>query len=167
MQNIIDEMARAPEQIKKTELNILELKNEAMSIKEQLDGIRRAIACEVAASLTDDGKKAFSNAEAREAETEKRLQQDETYQKLKNSLQALETKKAEEEIGLQCLRDVFSVNRYKVRLYTADKVEKAASAFYGGMTIVDKLENILSFTNKAANQSYRDETITIPEDCPF
>jgi hypothetical protein len=148
MQNVIKEMTMMPELIQQSGLRILELQNSISKVKKQMSTICKATACEVAAEMVD-GKKAFGNAEAREAETDKRLQKNEVFQKLEDSLCDWDNKKAQEENGLQNARDIFSIIRYKVRLYTADKMENAARDFLGGMQILSGLGDF-STLEKAA-----------------
>ena len=186
MQNVIKEMTMMPELIQQSDLMILELKNSLTRVKEQMNTICKAIACEVAAE-TEGGKKAFSNAEAREAETDKRLQKNEAFQKLKESFYDWDNKKAQEEIGLQNAKDIFSVNRYKVRLYTADKLEKSARDFLGGIQILSSLGDFATLEKAAKNflggaqtaSGFRDfpklfdgtnrisQSDDLPDDCPW
>ncbi|MDD3040443.1 hypothetical protein [Bacteroides sp.] len=166
----MNQITNTPELIKQSELRILDFKNTISRIKEQMDSIRRTVACEVAAETVDGSKKAFSNAEARETETDKRLQHNEKYQALKSELSVKETQKAQEEIGLQNIKDTFSANRYKVRLCTADKMEKASNNFLGGMQILaglDKLVNQIMGANNIHHHFNNESGFEIPDDCPF
>ena len=86
----------------------------------------------------------FSNAEAREIELAKRLQEDGKYQSLLNQLSDIENERAENEIALDKIKAEFSVERYKLRLRTAEQIEQASKHFVEGLKIVAGLGNLIS-----------------------
>jgi hypothetical protein len=166
MHNTLKEITAAPALIKESELKILEFKNVIAETKKQMDFIKRNTACEVASEMVEGNKKAFPNAESREAETEKRLLQNDKYLELQSSLAQAETQRSEEEINLRYITDTFSANRYKVKLYTADKVERAATNFLGAVQIAAGLSELLSKFG-SINPTSLDSTKEKFDDCPF
>lgn len=121
----------------------LELKINAQSLKEKLDTIKNQFMSEIASAVDENGKKMFSNAEAREVELAKRLKEDEEYQSFLKQLSDIENEKAENEIALEKLKAEFSVERYKLRLKTAEQVERASKHFVEGLQIVAGLGNFI------------------------
>lgn len=132
-----------PGAIAELETRGLALKNGAQSLKDKLDTIRNQFISEIASAVKEDGKKMFSNAEAREIELANRLKEDEEYQSFLKQLSDIENEKAENEIALERVKGEFSVERYKLRLRTAEQVEQASKHFAEGLQIVAGLGNLL------------------------
>lgn len=132
-----------PGAIAELETRGLALKNGAQSLKDKLDTIRNQFISEIASAVKEDGKKMFSNAEAREIELANRLKEDEEYQSFLKQLSDIETEKAENEIALEKIKAEFSVERYKLRLKTAEQVERASKHFVEGLQIVAGLGNFI------------------------
>jgi len=122
----------------------LELKINAQSLKEKLDAIKNQFMSEIASAVDENGKKMFSNAEAREVELAKRLKEDEEYQSFLRQLSDIENKRAENEIILEKTKAEFVVERYKIRLKTAEQVEQASKHFAEGLKIVAGLRDLIS-----------------------
>ena len=131
-----------PAAIADLETKGLALKNRAQSLKDKLDAIRNQFISEIASAVKEDGKKMFSNAEAREIELANRLKEDEEYLSFLKQLSDIETEKAENEIALERVKGEFSVERYKLRLRTAEQVEQASKHFAEGLQIVAGLGNL-------------------------
>ena len=132
-----------PAAIADLETKGLALKNRAQSLKDKLDAIKNQFISEIASAVKEDGKKIFSNAEAREIELANRLKEDEEYQSFLKQLSDIENEKAENEIALEKLKAEFSVERYKLRLKTAEQVERASKHFVEGLQIVAGLGNFI------------------------
>lgn len=133
-----------PSAIADLETKGLALKNRAQSLKDKLDTIKNQFMSEIASAVDENGKKMFSNAEAREIELAKRLQEDGKYQSLLNQLSDIENERAENEIALDKIKAEFSVERYKLRLRTAEQIEQASKHFVEGLKIVAGLGNLIS-----------------------
>jgi hypothetical protein len=131
-----------PGAIAELETRGLALKNRAQSLKDKLDAIKNQFISEIASAVKEDGKKMFSNAEAREIELANRLKEDEEYLSFLKQLSDIETEKAENEIALERVKGEFSVERYKLRLRTAEQVEQASKHFAEGLQIVAGLGNL-------------------------
>ena len=131
-----------PAAIADLETKGLALKNRAQSLKDKLDAIRNQFISEIASAVKEDGKKMFSNAEAREIELANRLKEDEEYLSFLKQLSDIETEKAENEIALERVKGEFSVERYKLRLRTTEQVEQASKHFAEGLQIVAGLGNL-------------------------
>ena len=131
-----------PAAIADLETKGLALKNRVQSLKDKLDTIRNQFISEIASAVDENGKKMFSNAEAREVELARRLKEDEEYQSFLKQLSDIENEKAENEIALEKLKAEFSVERYKLRLKTAEQVERASKHFAEGLQIVAGLGNL-------------------------
>jgi len=165
MQLIINQISEAPQRIQQAELKILEQANIIADMKKNMSSISKATLCAVASEVDGSGKKVYTNAESREHETEKRLLLNEEYQQLKKAMSEAEYKKSQEEIGLQCIKDEFSSNRYKIRLQCASKIEKASENFLGGMQILAGLDKLLTqLSNPAPSAQVTQE---MPPDCPW
>ncbi len=160
MENILKAISEVPGTIASLESDNLEIKRQCSKLKEQMDGIRKSTWAEVA-NEKEDGKKVYPNAEMRDIEVEHRLAESNDYQENVISLEVFETQKARNEIKLQQLINQFSVDRYKLRLYTAEKTERAATTFSEGLNTLYHLGKIIT-TFKAIPEFMPRE-----ENCPF
>ncbi|KUG02599.1 hypothetical protein ASZ90_019967 [hydrocarbon metagenome] len=160
MENILKAISEVPGTIASLESDNLEIKRQCSKLKEQMDGIRKSTWAEVA-NEKEDGKKVYPNAEMRDIEVERRLAESNDYQENVISLEVFEAQKARNEIKLQQLINQFSVDRYKLRLYTAEKTERAATTFNEGLNTLYHLGKIIT-TFKAIPEFMPRE-----ENCPF
>lgn len=131
-----------PAAIAELEIKGLALKNRAQSLKDKLDAIKNQFISEIASAVKEDGKKMYSNAEAREIELANRLKEDEEYLSFLKQLSETENERAENEIALERVKGEFSVERYKLRLKTAEQVEQASMHFAEGLQIVAGLGSL-------------------------
>lgn len=165
MQLVINQVTEAPQKIQEAELKVLEQTGVIAEAKKIMNSISKTTYCDVASEVDENGKKIYTNAEAREHETEKRLELNEEYQQQEKTLSEAEYKKSQEEIGLQCIKDEYSSNRYKIRLQCASKVEKASENFLGGMQILAGLDKLISqLSNPSPGTQVAQE---MPPDCPW
>lgn len=165
MQLMINQISEAPQRIQQAELKILEQASAIAEMKKTMNRISKATICAVASEVDGSGKKVYTNAESRDHETENRLLLNEEYQQLKKAMSEAEYKKSQEEIGLQCIKDEFSSNRYKVRLQCASKIEKASENFLGGMQILAGLDKMLTQLSNPAPSTRKAQEM--PLDCPW
>lgn len=132
-----------PQAIAELELKGLALKNEAQSFKDTLDGIKKHFVSEIADEVKEDGKKMFSNAEARDIELSNRLKEDPEYQTVQRQLSEIETERAKNDIALEKVKGEFSVARYILRQTTAKQMEQASIHFAEGLQILLGLGTLL------------------------
>ncbi|WP_054692462.1 hypothetical protein [Syntrophomonas palmitatica] len=149
----LEKLSGYPSAIAGLEKNGLALKNKAQSIKTRLENIKAQFQADIALAKTEDGKKAFSNAEARDIELSKRLSGSEEFQNLSGQLDAVEKERAENEINIEQLKGEFSVERYKLRLQTADKMEQASLHFTEGLQILSGLGNLFKLLTQNPPQT--------------
>lgn len=157
MHELLKAISDAPQAIAGLENENLDIKRQAAKIKDQMDSIRKSTWAAVA-NEKEDGKKVYPNAEMRDIEVENRLAENNLYQETVISLEVFETQKARNEIKLQQLVNQFSVDRYKIRLYTAEQTERAARTFNEGLSTLYNLGSL--YTSFKAG-------ITQEENCPF
>lgn len=158
MNEVLKAISAAPKIIAELENKNLTIKQQLSEIKEAMDGIRKSTWAEVAAEKDENGKKVFPNAELRDIEVERRLSENERYHKCDINLKVFEDTKVRNEIELQQITNQFSVDRYKIRLYTAEKIERAAGSFCQGVSALHHLGAIIA-AFKPNN--------SMQEDCPF
>ncbi len=161
MENILKAISEAPKAIADMETDNLEIKRQCSKLKEQMDGIKKSTWAAVA-NEKEDGKKVYSNAEMRDIEVEKRLSENNQYQECIISLDVFESQKARNEIKLQQLVNQFSVDRYKLRLYTAEQTERAARTFNEGLSTLYNLGNLIT-----AFKAIPGGLMSQEESCPF
>lgn len=161
MDELLKAITAAPKAIAEHEAKSLVLKGQIGEVKEAIEGIKKSTWAEVASEKDESGKKAYPNSELRDIEVEKRLQQNKQYQKLVSSLKVLEESKAKTEIEIQQLTNQFSADRYRLRLYTAEKMERAASSFNQGIETLYHLAKLFSAAQAMPKPGF------VPEDCPF
>lgn len=174
--DIIDKLNTLPSQIKEVSLKLLEITEKIPVLKKEINVLRKETALAVA-NDTSAGRKNFPNAETREIETQRRLDENEQYQTLANNLEALEHDKAILEIELKNLNDEFSSNRYKAKMFVSDKTdaasyrfERAANSFHDGLKMLNNFlnSNIINLPGFGNYQDKnREENYGSPEDVPF
>ena len=161
MDDLLKAISAAPKAIAELETKSLVIKQQIGEVREAIEGIKKSTWAEVASQKDESGKKAYPNSELRIIEVEKRLQQNERYQKWISSLKVLEESKAKTDIEIQQFTNQFSADRYRLRLYTAEKMERAASSFSQGIETLYHLAKLLSAAQAMPKPSF------VPEDCPF
>lgn len=161
MNEVLKAISAAPQIIAELETNNLVIKQQISETKDTMDGIKKSTWAEVASEKDENGKKAFPNADLRDAEVERRLSESDQYQKCVLSLKAFEGARAKNEIELQQVNNQFSVDRYRIRLYTAEKIQSAALAFNQGINTLHSLGSLLTSIKTPQ------EAAPMQDECPF
>lgn len=94
---------------KELEMRLLDLRVQIESNDAVRDGIAVGIARDVAGELDDNGKKRFTNEDARKSEVARRLADNSAASNLANTLGALHNAASEVEIELRLQKDLLAI----------------------------------------------------------
>jgi predicted nucleic acid-binding Zn-ribbon protein len=102
IQNILIDL---PEQIKNSELELLDLNDKLSSTKKELESIESSLMHSILNEMDEKGKPVYSNAEKRNTELAKRSAEYPDTLDLKSSIDKLERQSKELQIEIKFLRD--------------------------------------------------------------
>jgi len=116
-----------PEEIAQKARQVDNMKRKKQEVEEEMKKLELAVRDEVAAEVNERGRPVYSNETRREAEARRRLENDESYLAMKDTLEALKADLSEQEIELRLLEMRFSACRHRARLAAAQLAFMAES----------------------------------------
>lgn len=134
---LIEQVDKAPSEIASLERDLANVKAQLRQATEKLaDTKTRYI------GIVTVDKAKFPNKEARDVGVELLLQQDTDACTLRKDIARFEAERDLLEIRIKEAKDRFSVARYKLRLYTAETSEKAASTLREAFELMTGLASL-------------------------
>jgi hypothetical protein len=100
-----NELMKLAEEIRDKRLKVFESKNKINELDLARRNTELTVSVSVAQEMTEDGKKAYTNEQTRKAESDKRLGQNESYQKMMNDIKDLTLDIGREEIVIEFLKN--------------------------------------------------------------
>lgn len=113
---VAEDLRVGPTMLQAASMRVQRLQDDVAGLEAALKRRRLAITLEVNEVINDDGKKRYTNEQARAAAAEERLATDEAYCSAHEKLEAARTELAHARIDLQFQRDRFDAAHSLARL---------------------------------------------------
>ena len=121
---VIQDLNELPDKIKEKELTCYGLSNNISTQESSAKECEVFAMAIISKEIDQDGKKLFTNEDARQSELQKRLRSNETHAEATKSMNFLKDKLAKETIEMNYLKNKFSAAKYLSRLYVSRSDEE-------------------------------------------
>ncbi|RME52305.1 hypothetical protein D6783_05245 [Candidatus Woesearchaeota archaeon] len=142
-ENLIRRFEELPTLIAEKRSKLLNVKQQQEEISYRLSKMEKYTAAEVAQETDKDGKKKYTNQTSRDAETLKRLNENNDYQELKKTLEELGRTRDITEVELQKLQDEFRANQYIVKVLQVSRISDAEETILNQERVIEQLKDTI------------------------